>query len=48
MTVNELRDLSFENYYQGTGFVKESSYYSMKCLKRKDLLLLPTKLIEEK
>ena len=46
MTVNELRDFIFENYKR-IGFVKESSYYSMKCLKRKDLLLLETKLIEK-
>ena len=40
MTVNE-------NYYKPIGFVKESSYYSMKRLKRKDVLLLATKLIEK-
>ena len=40
-------DFLFENYYKGIGFVKESSYYSMKRLKRKDLLLLATKLIKK-
>ena len=40
MSVNEIRDFFFENYYKRIGFSKESSYYSMKCLKRKDLLLL--------
>ena len=47
MKVNELRDFIFENYYKQIGFVKESSYYSRKCLKRKDLLLLASKLIEK-
>ena len=47
MTINELRDFIFENYYERFGFVKESSYYSMKILKRKDLLLLANKLIEK-
>ena len=46
MTVNELRDLIFENDYKRIGFVKEKSYYSMKRLKRKYLLLLETKLIK--
>ena len=40
-------DFIFENYYKQIGFVKESSYYSMKRLKRKDLSLLETKLIEK-
>ena len=47
MAVNELRDFIFENYYKPIGFVKERSYYSTKCLKRKDLLLLATKSIEK-
>ena len=47
MSVNEIRDFIFENYYKRIGFSKESSYYSMKCLKRKDLLLLTNKLIEK-
>ena len=40
-------DFIFENYYKQIGFFKESSYYSMKRLKRKDLSLLTTKLIEK-
>ena len=36
MIVDELRDFIFENYYKRIGFVKGSTYYSMKCLKRKD------------
>ena len=44
---NELRDFIFENYYKQSGFVKGSSYYSMKRLERKDLLLFVTKLIEK-
>ena len=47
MPVNEIRDFIFENYYKRNGFSKESSYYSMKSLKRKDLLLLGNKLIEK-
>ena len=48
MTVSELRDFMFENYYKRIRFVKERNYYSMECLKRKDLLMLATKLIENK
>ena len=48
MTINEIRDFFLENYYKRIGFYKESSYYSMKCLKKKkDLLLLTNKLIEK-
>ena len=46
MSVNEIRDFIF-NYHKRIGFSKESSYYSMKRLKRKDLLLLVDKLIEK-
>ena len=38
MTVNELIDFHYENYYKQIGFLKESNY----CL-----LFLPTKLIEK-
>ena len=47
MAVNELGYIIFENYYKRIGFAKERSYYSSKRLKRKDLLLLATKLIEK-
>ena len=43
MSVNDI----FENYYKRVGFSKEDSYYSMKCLKRKELLLFANKLIEK-
>ena len=46
MSVNDIRDFIFENYYKRIGFSKESSYYSMKRLKRKDLLLPTNKLIQ--
>ena len=46
MSINEIRDFTFENYYKRIGFSKEGSYYSMKCLK-KNLLLLANKLIEK-
>ena len=35
MTVKELRHFIFENYYKRVGFIKKSSYYSMKNLKTK-------------
>ena len=44
MSVNDIRDFIFENYYKEIGFSKESSYSSMKHLKRKDLLLLANNL----
>ena len=47
MSVSEIREFIFENYSKRIGSSKENSYYSMKCLKRKDLLLLANKLIEK-
>ena len=47
MCVNEIRNSIFENYYKRIGFSKENSYYSMKSLKKKYLLLLAKKLIEK-
>ena len=46
MSVNEIKDFIFENYYKRTGFSKEGNCCSMKRLKRKDLLLISNKLIE--
>ena len=50
ITVNELRDFIFENYYKRIGFVTEINYYSMKQLKKKKKkkkdFLLVKKLIE--
>ena len=43
MSVNEIRDFFFENYYKRIGFSKENSYYLMKRLERKDLLSLAKK-----
>ena len=34
MTVNEIRDFVFENYYKIIEFSQEKSYYSMKRLKK--------------
>ena len=45
MSVNEIKNFIFENYYKRTGLFKESSY-SMKRLEKK-LLLLANKLIEK-
>ena len=47
ISVDEIKDFIFENYYKRIGFSKENSYYSMKRLKRKDLLLLGNKAIEK-
>ena len=47
MSVNHLRDFIFENYYKQIGFSEEDSYYLMKHLKRKDLLVLANKLIRK-
>ena len=45
MTPNKIRDFI---YYKRIEFSKESSYYSIKCLKKKYLfLLLTNKLIEK-
>ena len=45
MSVNEIRYFILENYYKWIGFSKESSYYSLKRVKRKNLLLLANKLM---
>ena len=46
ISVNKIRDVIFENYCKQIGSSNESRYYSMKCLKKRDLLLLGNKLIE--
>ena len=45
MSINEISNFVFENYFKSIGFSKESSYDQIKHLKRKDLLLLAIKLI---
>ena len=35
MSVNEIKDFIFQNYYKQIEFSKENSYYSMKHLKKK-------------
>ena len=40
MSVNDIKDFIFENYYKRIGFSSENSYHPTKRLKRKDLLLL--------
>ena len=35
MSLNEIKDFIFENYYKRIGFSMENSYYSMKHLKKK-------------
>ena len=47
ISIKEIRDFIFENYYKQFGLYKKNSYYSMNHLKRKDLLLLANKLIEK-
>ena len=46
ISVNEIRDFIFGNYYKQNWFSKENSYSPIKRLQRKDLLLLVNKLIE--
>ena len=36
ISVNDIIDFIFENYYKRIGFSKETSYYVMKYLKSKD------------
>ena len=45
--VYEIKDFIFENYYKRIVFSKENSSYSMEYLKKKVLLLLENKLVEE-
>ena len=47
ITVNEIRGFILENYYKRIEISKESTCYSMKRLKRIDLLLLANKSIEK-
>ena len=47
MTVNELRDFIFKNYYKRIGFARENSYYSMKHQKEKVLQLFVTNFNEK-
>lgn len=44
---SNLKNFIYENYYRRVQFPKENCYYSMKNQKKKHLLLLATKLIEE-
>ena len=45
ISINEIKDFAFENYYKWTGFSKKISDNSMKHLTEKDLLSLASKLI---
>ena len=47
MTSNEISDFIFRNYCKRIRFFKESSYYSRKRSKKKDLILVANKLIEK-
>ena len=47
MTVNELRNFVFENYYKRIGFARENSFYSIIHQKRNDSQLFPTKLTKK-
>ena len=46
MSVNEIKDFIFENYYKGIGFSKNISHNSMKRLNKKDLRLIANKLMK--
>ena len=39
MSVNEIREFVFEDYHKRIGFSKESSYYSVKRLKKKSFIV---------
>ena len=39
MSINEIKDLVFKNYYERIGFPKEKNYYSMKRLKKKRFIV---------
>ena len=39
LSVYELRDVFFENYYKRIGFFKDRSYYSMKRLKKERFIV---------
>ena len=43
MSINEIKYFIFENYYKRIEFSEETNYYSVKCFKKKDLLLLASK-----
>ena len=47
ISVREIKDFIFENYYKRIWFFRENSYYSMKRLKKIYLLLLTNKWIEK-
>ena len=47
MTVKEIKDFISKNYYRCIGFLKPNIYYPMKHQKKKDSLLLATKLKEK-
>ena len=40
MSINAIEELIIRNYYKRIGFSKESSYHSMKHMKKKILLLV--------
>ena len=46
MSILEIKDFIFENYYKEIGFSKKNSYNSMKHLTKKDLFSLANKLIK--
>ena len=47
LAIKWFKDFIFKNYYGRIGFSKGNSYYSMKHQKKKDLLFLAIKLMEE-
>ena len=46
MTMKDLREFLFENYYKQKGFIKKESYRSLK-MRKKDLVLFPTNLTKK-
>ena len=48
MSLNEIRDFIFENYYKQIGFSEENSYHLMKRLKKKKRFVVACEQINRK
>ena len=48
MSINEVKNFIFENYYKQIGFSKEISYYLMKRLNKKRFIVVRYQINKEK
>ena len=48
MSINEVKNFIFENFYKQIGFSKESSYYLMKRLNKKRFIVVRYQINKEK